>query len=207
MKTLRVKAGTQRWIVPLVGATALIVLAACGSSSRTAVEPGAQPSVANETTTTVDPAASATTTMKPVVTAATTAKHGAVLVDGDGMTLYTLTNNGTPVTCTGQCAMAWPPLMVPAGTTTVDTTTGVTGLGTAPGDGGTQVTAGDLPLYRFTGDAAAGDTNGDGIANFGGVWHVVKAPASAVVVPPPTDPPATDPPATSPPTTTDSYGY
>jgi len=127
-----------------------------------------------------------------------------VLVDDKGMTLYTLTNNGAPVACTGQCAMAWPPLLVPSGTTTVAAATGVTGLSTAPGEGGTQVTSGKLPLYRFSGDMAAGATNGDGISNFGGVWHVVKAPATAAVAPTPEPTPTT----AAPPTTASSgYGY
>jgi predicted lipoprotein with Yx(FWY)xxD motif len=120
------------------------------------------------------------------------------------MTLYTLTKNGAPVACSGQCATVWPPLLVPAGTTTVAATMGVTGLGTAPGDGGTQVTSAKLPLYRFSGDPAAGDTNGDGINAFGGVWHVVKAPSSAVVA----AAPGTTPTTPAPPTTDSSgYGY
>ena len=35
-----------------------------------------------------------------------------------------------------------------------------------------QVTLDGHPLYHFSGDAAAGDTNGNGI---GGIWHVVPA--------------------------------
>jgi hypothetical protein len=50
----------------------------------------------------------------------------------------------------------------------------VTGLATTTTGVGTQVTSGGLPLYRYAGDRAAGDANGDGIVNFGGVWHVVK---------------------------------
>ena len=41
----------------------------------------------------------------------------------------------------------------------------------APG-GGTMLKAGKWPLYRFAGDAAPGDTNGQGS---GGVWFVVGA--------------------------------
>jgi predicted lipoprotein with Yx(FWY)xxD motif len=176
-----------------VGAAALIGLAACGSSSKATVSPGAQPSASTTTK---------GTTAAPLVQAASTAKLGAVLVDDNGMTLYTLTKNSAPVDCTGQCAMAWPPLLVPAGTVKVVAATGVTGLGTAAGASGMQVTAGKLPLYRFSGDTAAGDTNGEGIANFGGVWHVVKAPAAAVVAPAPTTSPA----PTEPATTTPAYG-
>ena len=191
MKTLM-----NRRIAPfVVGATAVISLAACGSSSKATVSPGAQPSASTTTT-------AKGTTAAPLVQAGTTTKLGAVLVDDKGLTLYTLTKNGAPVACTGQCATAWPPLLVPAGTVKVVAATGVTGLGTAAGAGGTLVTAGKLPLYRFSGDSTAGDANGDGIANFGGVWHVVKAPASAVVAPAPTNPPA----PTEPATTAPAYG-
>ena len=37
-------------------------------------------------------------------------------------------------------------------------------------EGSHQLTAGKWPLYRFSGDAAPGDTNGQGS---GGVWFVV----------------------------------
>jgi predicted lipoprotein with Yx(FWY)xxD motif len=37
-------------------------------------------------------------------------------------------------------------------------------------DGTQQVTLDGHPLYHFSGDKAAGDTNGNG---FGGIWHVV----------------------------------
>ena len=43
------------------------------------------------------------------------------------------------------------------------------------------VTAGGLPLYRFAQDEDSGDAYGEGLATFGGVWHVVKVgqPTSA----------------------------
>jgi IS30 family transposase len=47
------------------------------------------------------------------------------------------------------------------------------------------------------------NTNGDGLSGFGGVWHVVKAPATAAVAPA-----ATTPTTSAPPTTASSgYGY
>ena len=97
---------------------------------------------------------------------------GGILVDGQGRTLYALTKdtNGTP-TCTGACATAWPPAVV---NTTVLAGPGVTAPTTAvdaPG-GGKMLKAGKWPLYRFAGDAAPGDTNGQGS---GGVWFVVGA--------------------------------
>jgi predicted lipoprotein with Yx(FWY)xxD motif len=95
---------------------------------------------------------------------------GTVLVDAKGRTLYTLTNAGQAVACTGDCAAAWPPLLVPAGSTPKGAK-GVSGLGLVPGG---QVTASGLPLHRFAGDSKAGQANGEGISSFGGIWHVVK---------------------------------
>ncbi len=152
--------------VAIVGA---VTFAACGSSGSST---GAtkQPSSSR-------PAASAT---GPTVQVAANAKFGNILVDSKGMTLYTFTNGGMPVPCTGACAAAWPPLFAPnGGHATGDT--GVTGIGTTPGNGATLVTDNGLLLYRFSGDAAPGDANGDGLNSFGGIWRVVKtsAPVSA----------------------------
>lgn len=109
---------------------------------------------------------------KVTVAAARVSGVGSVLVDAKGKTLYTLTNAGQAVPCTGQCATFWPPLLVKTGSTPKGGR-GVTGLGTVPG--GQQVTEKALPLYRFAGDAKAGQASGEGVSSFGGIWHVVKA--------------------------------
>src|SRR5258705_8648711 len=93
---------------------------------------------------------------KPTVSAAKVAAVGTVLVDSKNKTLYTLTNNGQAVDCTGQCPTFWPPLTVKAGSKP-KAGKGVSGLGaTSTG----QVTQGGLPLYRFSGDTKAGQANG-----------------------------------------------
>jgi predicted lipoprotein with Yx(FWY)xxD motif len=122
------------------------------------------------------------------------AQMGNLLVDSNGMTLYTLTNGGHPVACTGQCASIWPPLLLPANVTTATGAPGVTGLGTVSMNGGMQVTAHGDPLYRYSGDHAAGDTNGEGINAFGGIWHAGHTTAAAT---PAAAPGTTTPPATS----------
>ena len=102
---------------------------------------------------------------------------GTVLVNGAGRTLYMLTaDKGDKVTCTSTaCTGAWPPLLLPAGTSAPTGGTGVTAamLGTAKAPSGTQVTYGQWPLYTFSGDTGAGQANGQGIKSFGGVWHPV----------------------------------
>ena len=59
----------------------------------------------------------------------------------------------------------------------VDTTL----LGTITRDDGTiQVTYNGWPLYLFAGDSAAGDTNGQGIDEFGGLWFLVSPTGEAI---------------------------
>jgi predicted lipoprotein with Yx(FWY)xxD motif len=179
-----------------IGLTAAIALAACGSSSpKASVTPGAQPGASTTT-----PAGSA-----PAVMTSNTATLGSILVDGTGMTLYTLTSSGRAVPCTGQCATFWPPLLLAPGTVTAMGASGITGLGTATVGGGLQVTADGFALYRFSMDKAPGDTRGEGITSFGGTWHVAKASAMATAPAPPvvTTPPTPAPAAT----TTNPYGY
>jgi predicted lipoprotein with Yx(FWY)xxD motif len=96
----------------------------------------------------------------PVQTAATSL--GDTLVDAGGRTLYGFLadEDGVP-TCEGACADAWPPLVVdgtelPAGLDPQVFTV------VARPDGTSQLEAGRWPLYRFAGDAAPGDVNGQG---------------------------------------------
>ena len=115
-----------------------------------------------------------------------------ILTDAQGRTLYTLTNAGKPVACTGTCASHWPPLLLPTGVTS-PSGTNVTGLTAVSMNGGEQVALHGDPLYRYAGDTNAGDTNGQGITSFGGTWHAASTSAAA----PPAATPTTTPPATS----------
>jgi predicted lipoprotein with Yx(FWY)xxD motif len=118
-----------------------------------------------DTTTTVAPAAPAAS-----VKLAKTAL-GDVLTDADGNTLYAFTKDvdGTP-TCQGACAKAWPAALI-EGQAIAGEGIDAAVITTVPTpDGKTQLKAGKWPLYRFSGDAAPGDTNGQGS---GGSWFVV----------------------------------
>src|SRR5262245_32565430 len=66
-------------------------------------------------------------TTKATVAVAKVAPLGAVLVDSTGRTLYTLTDNGQAVACSGECAAIWPPLVVKSGAK-VKHAHGVTGI-------------------------------------------------------------------------------
>lgn len=96
---------------------------------------------------------------------------GEVLVDGDGLTLYAFTQDGDGVpTCTGDCATTWPALLVEGEPTIHDPLDPATFSTVDGAEGGTQLKAGAWPLYRFSGDSAPGDVNGQGS---GGVWFAV----------------------------------
>jgi len=93
---------------------------------------------------------------------------GTVLVGSDGLTLYIHAGDGTNrSTCTGDCAAAWPPVLVTAGSK-VSAGPGVHGtLATFKrADGTIQVSYNGRPLYAWTGDYVPGDTTGQGIGGF-----------------------------------------
>ncbi len=105
-------------------------------------------------------------------------KYGSILTDANGMTLYMFLNDtSTTSTCTGGCATLWPALLTngsPVAGTGVDGTK----LGTSTrADGGVQVTYNGHPLYYFSSDKAAGDTNGQGIKS---IWYVVSPAGDAI---------------------------
>jgi predicted lipoprotein with Yx(FWY)xxD motif len=98
-----------------------------------------------------------------------TSALGNFLVDDKGMTLYTFKNDTSGVSnCNGGCATAWPPLSAQASPTAGTGVMGTFAL-IKRSDGTMQVTYNGMPLYYFSGDKAAGDTNGQGVA---GVWAV-----------------------------------
>ncbi len=102
---------------------------------------------------------------------------GMVLVDGQGRTLYYLPGeSASKITCTGACATAWPPFMLPSGDSSAVGGSGVSGtFGTAsrPG-GGVQITFDGKPLYTFASDTAPGQATGQDVEGF------LVAPAAGI---------------------------
>jgi predicted lipoprotein with Yx(FWY)xxD motif len=100
---------------------------------------------------------------------------GKILADTHGRTLYLFQRDrGGRSACTGGCAAAWPPLRV-AGKPVVGTGASAARIGsTARSDGGPQVTYNGHPLYTYTADSNPGDTNGQGLNAFGGLWFAVN---------------------------------
>lgn len=102
---------------------------------------------------------------------------GAVLVDGQGRTLYMFPPDaGSRVSCTGPCAGTWPPLVIAAGAAP-GAGAGVNGqdLSTLPdpNSGARVVTYAGFPLYRYAGDLGPGSANGQALFVDGGPWYVL----------------------------------
>ena len=103
---------------------------------------------------------------------------GKVVADGKGMTLYVFTpDNAGDSTCYDKCATTWPPFVGDAAPTVGDGLTAGDFGTTRRTDGGTQVTFHGWPLYHFAGDAAPGDTKGQGL---NAKWYVVDAAGAMV---------------------------
>lgn len=105
---------------------------------------------------------------------------GAILTDAAGRTVYVFARDVPGLSnCVDQCATSWPPLTTQSDPTAADGLDGVVATTVRP-DGSNQVTYNGMPLYYWSGDAAPGDTNGQGVA---GVWSVVNpSPAPTVNV-------------------------
>jgi predicted lipoprotein with Yx(FWY)xxD motif len=134
------------------------------------------PAPATTTAPTTAPAKAPATTAPPAAAAGASVKLaksglGDILVDADGRTLYAFLKDvdGKP-TCQDACAKAWPAALVSGKAVAGEGIDANIITTVATPDGKTQLKAGKWPLYRFSGDAAAGDTNGQGS---GGNWFVV----------------------------------
>ncbi|MCV2403191.1 hypothetical protein OFY17_09905 [Marinomonas sp. C2222] len=103
----------------------------------------------------------------PFILSATAVAAETVLVNKDGMTLYTFDIDSDGLSyCNDGCAKKWPPYIMKDGASVKK------GYGfTVRDDGAKQWTYDNKPLYTWIGDVKKGDMTGDGI---GGVWHVAK---------------------------------
>jgi predicted lipoprotein with Yx(FWY)xxD motif len=129
------------------------------------------------------PAAGATRQSKRVAEEAPIPALGRnALTNAKGRTLYSLSaETSGKFICVGPCLSTWRPLLVPAGVRP----TGPVRLGTIERpDGRTQATFKGRPLYSFSGDAKAGEANGEGIKDVG-TW---RAAVTSKIAPTPEAP-------------------
>jgi predicted lipoprotein with Yx(FWY)xxD motif len=123
-----------------------------------------------------------------------------IVVDAHGRSVYALSPETVHhLLCKPRaCFEFWPPVTVRSRAVKLQAGRGVQGhlALLRRSDGKLQVTLSGIPLYRFAGDSAKGQANGEGIKSFGGTWHAVSAKGSRAVTP------ATGPSSPSTPTTT-----
>jgi predicted lipoprotein with Yx(FWY)xxD motif len=102
-------------------------------------------------------------------------KLGKLLATAGGITLYSFAKDtaGASACTTSPCSDYWPPLTTSASPAADPGVKGALGTIARP-DGSQQVTFNGMPLYTFVLDKAPGDANGDGLNDFGGVWHIVS---------------------------------
>ena len=139
-------------IIPLL--TLVTLLAACGNSD----------------------ASSSSSAGSAVIKTATDTINGTsqtILTNAQGMTLYYFKpDTATTAACTGGCVSTWSPLLF-QGSGTPTSATSLSGTLSAVNAGnGMQIEYNGHPLYLFSGDSSAGQTNGEGV---GGQWFVATS--------------------------------
>ncbi len=110
---------------------------------------------------------------------------GDYLVDADGYALYLFPPDDRKlVTCTGECLGSWPPLRLHSGRLPdVRGTARRDLLHWLPDSAGREVvTYAGWPLYRYAGDIAPGDIDGQGLNLNGDQWYLL-APDGTPIVP------------------------
>ena len=145
-------------VAGIVAVTACNASGGAGSSSAT-------PSTAASTAASAASGAQITLASTPA---------GQALAGPNGKTLYFFTPDKTPgkSACNGDCAKSWPPLTA-QGTATAGNGVDGSKLGTLTRDDGTmQVSYNGHPLYYYSGDTQAGQSNGQGV---GGIWFIATA--------------------------------
>ena len=94
---------------------------------------------------------------------------GKFMTDDKGRTVYIFSKDkSTTSTCSGDCAKEWPPYV----------------------EDGSQVVFKGHPLYFFANDTSAGDMNGQGLNDFGGLWSAVTPDGSALMSSHPSESPS-----------------
>jgi predicted lipoprotein with Yx(FWY)xxD motif len=153
--------------LPAIAAS--LLLAACGSSSTS--------SNTTSSAASTQAAAQTSSSSSAAVVKSSSNSLGTILVDSQGMTLYHLSGEvaGKLICTSSACVGIWHPLIAPSS----GAPSGVGSLGTVKRPEGTvQVTYKGTPLYTFTGDKQAGETNGQGIKDVG-TWSAVTTSSTS----------------------------
>jgi predicted lipoprotein with Yx(FWY)xxD motif len=172
-------------MLTVVLATGVLVLSGCGSDDDSGGgSTAAETSSAGGSSASAPSSPTEAATSAALLSTADSPDYGTIVTDGEGRTVYMFDKDvqgAGASSCSGQCLVAWPPVVAESATPEVD---GVTGeVGTITRDDGTlQVTVAGWPLYYWKDDAAPGDATGQGVQ---GVWWVITPTGDRVTTPPP----------------------
>jgi predicted lipoprotein with Yx(FWY)xxD motif len=156
-----------------IGAAALFALTAAACSSGTDSQSTGADRPASSASSAGEDGAGTAAAPRALGIKASQSSLGTILTDQDGRTLYAFTNDkGGTSSCSGACIATWP--------AAASSTAPTAGAGVSPAlfdsitrtEGVVQATYNKWPLYYYVGDAAAGETGGQGVD---GVWFVVNA--------------------------------
>ena len=112
---------------------------------------------------------------------------GPILVNRTGRTLYLFRADvGATSSCSGACAVAWPPLLA-TGTPIAGTGLTASKVGTITRSSGSQqVSYNGHPVYLYIGDKKAGEVNGQGVTAFGAAWFALTPAGNQISTQPTT---------------------
>ncbi|MEU8548935.1 SCO0930 family lipoprotein [Streptomyces roseoverticillatus] len=165
----------------------MLMTSACGEESPKSAASGARPADAGAS---LVPSAASTSTAPPAASAGQggmggsqgasggqlgvrqDAALGSVVTDDKGFTLYRFDDDvpkPSKSSCEGQCAQTWPPVMADGVKAGTGIEQGAVGR-VQRSDGMQQLTLGGWPVYRYSKDTAAGQTNGQGVQ---GKWNAL----------------------------------
>jgi predicted lipoprotein with Yx(FWY)xxD motif len=166
----------------LIAAAALafgIAVAACGGSSSSSAAPASGTNASAGGGAGGYGGGGGSSSASAVTLKTASSPLGSILVDQDGKTLYLFeADSKNKSNCSGGCLNLWPPIMA-NGKATAGSGVSAGMIGAATGS--SQVTYAGHPLYWFSGDTKAGDTNGEGLDDFGGEWYAISPAGTAVV--------------------------
>ena len=166
---------------------AVVVLAACSSSKSskssgtTTTSPSTASSSPSGSPTTARAAAGPTAAVAGLKSAQNAKVNQKIVVSSDGgVTMYMYEPDGTAKTSTVPAAIRsnWPAVVASDPANVKIEGLDPSKLGVAPQpDGAKQLTFNGHLLYKYVGDAVAGDANGQGL---GGIWFVLSEAGNKV---------------------------
>lgn len=154
-------------------AAALLGLTGCaGGGTGNEAPPAAPETSAMPESSTVPTAGESSAAAGAVDLKTADSSLGEIVVDGKGMTVYYFTKDKKDSgvsNCTGDCIVAWPPVLTESDAPKVEGVTAKIGTIETP-EGKKQVTIDGMPIYLWQKDTKPGDVTGQGVNE---VWYVV----------------------------------